>query len=319
MPKRIAGWGMVVLALGGLCLFVFGARTLPEQSFHRADGSLVKLVSVTYGTNQIVVLGNRYQRTLYYILPKKLKKLINVSVHTFTTPVDEKTPNFWLLEKNEHDYLKVRALDEFGSEFDALAFAMSQEPVYFKRQNYDGQNLFRYQVMGIYPNGKIIGLAIYDPKGNNQKLATILAPGAVLKQLPKWKPAAATIKQVDELSFELHELVTGLQSIPFSSPFIVTNGSLFTEFVFHVTKRGEPVQDWLPADLEITDALGSRITTWNRQQQHGFKNGDPLLNLQGTLDPAGGPYKIKVTFAHASTNCVADFEATPITASGKKL
>jgi hypothetical protein len=312
MLKRVIGTAIVVAVLTALWMVLFTAKPAPVQTFHLADGSLVSLAAVTYGSNQTIVFGKPWQKALYKVLPAGMKHRAKVSAHKFTTTMTE-TPTFWFFLTNAPAYLWVQPIDEFGCEIEGPeSYAMSLANVTPNGVT-GGGYVFRYQFQGALPNGKIVGLAMYDPVAKTRKLATILAPGATFVSIPESKFPDAR-KQAEGLTFELKEFVTRLPCVPFLLNGALTRTNVFTQAVFQVTKDGQPDPGWAVPSLIpiIRDARGEQLLLAVRKQCAGRKEGDPFLNIDGILDPARGPYKITIEFKREGTTIPVEFEATPV-------
>lgn len=317
MIKRIAGCSFLILLLGGLCLFVFSAKNPPVQSFRMADGSPVTLAAVTYSSNQTVLFGKTPQKILYQILPAKWKRLARVSAHKFTHATPD-VPNFWFFLTNAPDYFEVHPIDVFGCELDGpQPFAMSQEYV---PPNFiaGGGYVFRYQFPGRAPNGSIVGLAIYDPKFKSNKLATVFVPDARYIKIPEDKSNIVS-RQIDGVTFELKQFVTDLPCGPFVLNGVMTRTNRFTQTVFHISKNGRQATDWTvsPYSILIRDSHGNmRPFGWNLQVE-GFKGDDLVVNVNGVLDAAQGPYKVSIQFKRHEITVPVEFEATPVVFSAR--
>src|SRR5579859_6811118 len=96
MLKKILPWA-ALLVLGVLSAAILLQKAPVVQSFREPDGTEVRFLAVTYGTNQTLVWGNSFRRWLYKVLPKPVKSWSGVSVTKFTT-TDTNVPTFWVLK-----------------------------------------------------------------------------------------------------------------------------------------------------------------------------------------------------------------------------
>jgi hypothetical protein len=299
MLKRIAGWSVLVLALGGLCLFVFSGRKSSEQYFRTSTGSKITLVGVVYGTNQLVVWGKPYQRLIYRFLPMKFKGLSGVSMHTYV-PYRDDVPVFWFHETASKSAAPVtsrlldggvpfRVLDEFGCEFEQNGSSRGGQTLE------NGDSISYMQIDAYDPHGKIIGLCFYDSDAKTQQLARILIPGSVMQQITATKPPLWGAVHDGDLVFQLVSLYTGLKSDPIRYA-NSTNSILFSEASFRVTKNDKLAYNWFPRGMRITDANGKQKRFWFGGRVS--RDGTVVFNFEGVLKPADGPFKLRVEFIH---------------------
>ncbi|MDB6022797.1 MAG: hypothetical protein JWQ04_2654 [Pedosphaera sp.] len=303
MSRRILLCSLVVIALAALSLFVMRTKPQPVQSFRMTNGVVVAFLETTYGSNHTLVLGKSYQRSLYKMLPAALKPWSGataVKVATQTIPRTN-TPAFWLHETfpqpndpslpggHSGGYLPVRVVDEFGCEYDPNGASMGT--IYAGREG----DISYYQIDTPDPHGKIVGICIYDSDVKTQRLANFLIPGTALVPLPAPTQPLTLPKQDGDLTFQLTSLFAGLKSEPFGYT-KMTNGISFSQAIFHITRNGAPVPNWFPENLKVTDAHDKVISI--RALSQGFRGGDNVLNFEPALDPAVGPFKLRVDFVH---------------------
>ena len=302
MLKRILPWLVAISLIALFSLLIFTPKVPPVQSFRKPDGTIVTFIEAAYGSNQSVVWGKSIQRSLYKMLPKRLKTWSGALVHTYTTS-QTNIPTFWLHETNPRpnnpslpvkkpgEYLHVRVLDEFGCEYDSERSFMGGQ--YFGRNG----SIYFYQLNPGDPCGKIAGICVYDSNAKAQCLASFLIPGTVLTPPPTGTQPLALPKHDGEFTFQLISLATGLKSAPFAYA-KRSNSVLFSQAIFRTTTGGAPDPSWFPTTLNVSDARGSVIKIG--VPGRGFRDGDAVLNFEGVLDPAAGPFKLRVEFMHKS-------------------
>lgn len=310
MGKRILGWGAVLVVLITLGFITFHTRPEPVQSFRKPDGSVVTLLGVTYGSNHTMVSGKSYQRSLYKILPGKLKSLSGARVYS-TAGSQTNVPMIWLLESSPVTNLlapsaarpgsglamrlafagqpdndvSVRVLDEFGCEYEPRGFSVG-------RNWSQNEVVSHYQLDAGDPHGGIAGFCIYDSDVKTNRIGTFLIPGKALLSIEKTNVTSAPV-QDGELTFQLTSLLTGMKSAPFS--FFKTNKTvLFSQAAFRVEKNGKLAPGWFVNSLQITDTHG-KVIKW-LATTHGYKGDDAIFNLDVALEPTNEPFKLRVEF-----------------------
>lgn len=334
MLKRIAGWGLVVLLLAGLCMFVFRTKQPKTNSFRAADGSVISLIAVAYGSNSTCVWGKPYQRALYKHLPARWKGYSGVSI--FSTPIFlTNVPIFWFHESSPTNPLSpaqtplltvyaswpeptLRLVDEFGCECDKNSSSGGWAGITTGFYG-SAERISHYQLGAGDPHGKICGVCVYDNGEKDKRVATFLLPGAALLPLPTVKqPVAAPVK-VGDMTFELTSLLTGLKSEPFAYS-KMTNGVLYSEADFHITKNGAPAPNWMPVNIRAVNAKGKRVTYTSRSR--GMKEREKIYNFASDLNPADGPFKLQAEFQHwsgFSSNELVTFKDVPFPAEGQSV
>jgi hypothetical protein len=298
MIKRIIAGLLLIGALTALCVFVFSNKSEPPQSIQLSDGTIWTFLGVTHGTNHSMAWGKPYQRSLYKLLPAKLKGWSKASVYTFTTS-NTNEPVFWLHEAGpvtNAGYPAMRLLDEYGCELDqnGWSMGMSYTP---PGSPYIKESISHYQFGVSYPSGRIIGFCIYDSDAKTHRVGRFLIPGSLQASPPEIQQPLSAPKQDGELTIQLLSLATGLKSVPWQY-FMLTNGGLFSQARFRVTKNGRPDTAWFPANIKAIDRRGQAIRFGTHALAH--KDGDAVFNFEGLLDPANGPFHLQVEFMHRS-------------------
>lgn len=289
---------LAVVALAAVLVWAICAPKPPTNPFVRLpNGDLTRLVWVTYGSNNTLVMGRSYQKYLYRLLPAKIKSWSGAKALSKGGTIggmSSNTPEFWMEEVRPVPVAGRRpnptftSLDEFGTEVVNQSSGMTW--AYLSPTN----DIATYLMEPYGPHGRIVGIIFYDSAERSNRLATFFIPGAT--PLTAGPTNATALAEVNEpgLRFQLMSLVTGFANAETKSNFISTNGATFTQALFRLTQDGQPAKDWRPVGIEATDCDGGFVHP--RISLLGNRDGNLAYNFEGTLDPAKGPWKLRIQF-----------------------
>lgn len=302
----------VVAALAVLACVCLRTEPVRPQSFRMTNGVEVTLMAATNDTNQTIVLGKPYQRALYRLLPAKWKLWSGAKEYktsSFSAP-QTMDPTFWLLESSPDlsphlralvgssfssgisvstAYFPVHVLDEFGVEYGPNGSSMGTVHIG------PNEELSYYQINAPDPHGKIVGLCIYDPDARSSRLATFMIPGWTNGAFSAMPHPPPLLQRDGDLEIQMISLLTGLWARPLAYT-RMTNEIPFSQMTFRLKKDGVPVFNWTTKSIKITDAHGGEIPV--RSTASGIRGTDRIFNFEGKLDPANGPFKLRMGFTH---------------------
>ncbi len=294
---------LAVVALAGVLVWAICAPKPQTNPFIRLpNGDMTRLVWVTYGSSNTLVMGRPYQKYLYRLLPAKIKSWSGAKAVVPGGTIggmSSNTPQFWMEEVRRapaggrQSRPSIASLDEFGTEVVNQSSGMTW--AYLSQTN----DIATYEMEPYGPRGRVVGIIFYDSAERSNRLATFLIPGTKLQTV---RPTGATaLAEVYEpgLRFQLMSLVTGFANAESKSNYIGTNGATFTQALFRLAQDGQPAKDWLPVGIEATDRDGGSVHP--RITLIGSRDGNLAYNFEGTLDPAKGPWKLHIQFRQSSS------------------
>jgi hypothetical protein len=272
------------------------------QSVQFSNGVTLTFLGVTYGGTNSLLVGKGWQKNLYNLLPAKLKswshaQLITTGLGGWPT----NCPAFWFDERSPQQLSGPQAshqwtvIDEFGCEYSQYMSSGSSSAWIS-----DHESVKADQMEPNSPHGRLVAMAVYETGDSTNRLATFIAPGLTLPpSLPANSPPLARA-QAGDIQAELFDFITGLNCTAYPINYRQTsNGTAISQAIFRINRGGQPLPQWNPASgIRLTSQSGlvlhPRYWTWGR------RDGNLVLNFEGTLDPAQGPWKLRIELSHES-------------------
>ena len=91
-----------------------------------------------------------------------------------------------------------------------------------------------------------------------------------------------------------------------------------SQAIFRISRDGQPLPQWNPySSLGLTSRSG--LVVYPRYQSWGRRDGNLVLNFEGTLDPAQGPWKLRLELIHEtdfSSNELVSLPGVALPAAG---
>ena len=143
-------------------------------------------------------------------------------------------------------------------------------------------------------------MAVYETGDSTNRLATFVAPGLTLPpSLPADSPSLARA-QAGDVQVELLDLITGLNCAPYPKNYPPSsNGTAMSQATFRISRDNQPLPQWTPAsDFRLSSQSG--LVVHPRYRSWGHRDGNLVLNFEGALDPAQGPWTLRIELSHES-------------------
>jgi hypothetical protein len=338
--KRIqwlaAGILSIALLAGGWILFDRNTghgqqRTLP-------DGSVLTLVQVDFGTNNVFTDGNAFQKIFQNVIPERgvgiLGRRIERGIattnqaaepqlvlwikHSFLTPWPpnpSSAGSMGPLQDAASDWIfntRAFASDDLGHQYEAASMWMS---------DYSKTNPVSEWTFPAFPrNGKLIHVQIqrrtttnprqlnFSPHDTWKPFAEFQIPNPAPKESEsdKWAPSALPVSQkTGSTEFTLIGVTAGKASDP--SNLIRTNE--LTRLAFQIRENGRLTRDWAACAVSIREAGGNHYEwacfhTPNQflrpmMQDSGSTEGQ-LVEIPCVLD-VQRPWKVRVEFIRTNS------------------
>jgi hypothetical protein len=270
----------LLLLVGTTALFTF-VLGRSERSWSRLpSGTEIRLVAMTSGTNQHLVVGLPWQRVLHRVLPSSWKARSGCTVLSFSNPDTEST--FWLQERNlgrtDQDgsrELKVSYLDRYGCELidNGSSTLSSLVP---NGTRYTG---LKRDIYGAH--GEIVALRVREESGLKETGSVVLARPGISP--PAWRtapPREIAVQGAGDLRIHLQSFTTGLQAAPPAFN-LRTWTPQFSQLEFLVTgKDGSIRPEWTASFLRLLTPDGASIPEGLQQAR---RDDSLILNFDGLL------------------------------------
>ena len=269
-------------------------RTPPGRRLTLADGRVVTLAGVTYGTEHRFVQGPPFARVLAPILPPAWQRKLglNAAFHKSDRP----TLMVWVMWRggnaNPRELTDASVFDDHGVECEPVR---SQATLYLHDPP---RGAIRGWEFKHFPRrAGTIGLrlyargAVYKP----DRLAEFQFPNPAPRTYPAWtaSPLPITVR-AGEWEFSLVKFTTG-EPIPDRDKPSRGWVAPWTSTAFHVGSNGQPSRAWTVPSLELTDATGNTANSYRSAASR--IEGQPIFGLSAALWPDEPAWRLNVEFS----------------------
>jgi hypothetical protein len=269
-------------------------RTPPGRRLKLADGRVVTLAGVTYGTEHRFVQDPPLARILAPILPPawRTKLGLNAAFHKSDRP----TLMVWVMwrggDANQRELTDAAVFDDHGTECEPIR---SQATLYL----YDPpRGAIRGWEFTHFPRrAGMIGLRLYTRGAayNPDRMAEFQFPNPAPRRYPGWtaSPLPITVR-AGEWEFSLVKFTTG-EPIPDRDKPSRGWVAPWTSAAFRVASNGQPSRAWTVASMELTDATGNTANSYRSAASN--LDGQPVFGLSAALWPDEPAWRLKVEFS----------------------
>lgn len=262
-------WGPILLLL--LMLLVLGAglwfwqqsRPPAVTPILLSDGTLVRLRGVTFGTNHVDP-GATLAQKLGRFLPQAMRQRLGKRAVTMTTS----RPVMVVWTTARHPPLRnVSPRHVLGGE---SGFAPVNSSSSISSTTPGGETIEGWGFEAFPRRSRTLTLRIYEPGPNwpDMKLAGEFTwRNPAHRRDPPWTPETLPATHTNAgFNVTLKEVVVGVHPSRLEKLQPAPNEpEAGVRATFHLSKDGQPTEDWAPASVAISDATGNQVrsTTWS--------------------------------------------------------
>jgi len=274
-------------------------RTPPGRRLTLADGRVLTLAGVSYGTEHRFVHGSPFARTLAPILPPAWRTKLGLK--TAFLKRDRPTLMVWVMwrggDASPRELTDASVLDDRGIECEPIR---SQATLYLYDQP---QGAIRGWEFAHFPRrAERIALRLYTRGAayNPDRLAEFQVPNPAPRRYAEWKASPLPITaRSGAWAFALAQFTTG-EPIPDRDKPARGWIAPWTSATFQVASNGQPSRAWTVAGVELTDATGNTAHAY--RSAASSLEGQPVFGLSAALWPDEPAWKLRVEFSR-----IADF------------
>jgi hypothetical protein len=285
-----------------LCLAFFAGPTIPQQEMVMPDGTMFRLMGITYGTNHILDDRSLLKRMLSQVPANWLS---NVSINA-GSPIDQRSSETTALGI----WLRVEDGDVSAPPY-GFAFLTDPDEHMHCSTYRDGTSHY----------GKEICICLFEdfPRRSKNVLLTLYSNAGKRKfkvenpyygrKYPTWKgqPLPLTLKRGD-VEITLSKLTTYEARQTMAEIEIRQHGQLFTNWVMGL--ENPTSADWDLSGMWVEDATGNKITAFGEREI--FKDGRSTLFFQDCLDPSESAWKFGLTYSKCGSHTPEETWTVPL-------
>jgi hypothetical protein len=308
--KRLIAPAIIVVALVCFAILLLSTAGHKPSIQTLPDGSLLKLVSVSYSTNHsyhgALTMVTGWRKAIARILPKtSLARLgwtmtggpsmtvfglgegsSNLAVFTYC---QEATNSSFL-------YTRVQVFDDLGNTFDDGGARGTLD----MRDNRQSIRVDCWNLSAFPRRSATVGLRYFLSSGRNKpwsQVAEFSIPNPAPGKYPNWSPEPTPATKTDGgLTVTLQSLTSGLSKIDPTRP-VATNEVAVTEAVLHVTQTGRTNHSWRPKEVQTSDATGNKWKPLPYQVKTTHTDDSDTFTFDGALWPGESAWKLRFEFS----------------------
>lgn len=263
--------GAAVLALGILVAIFLPSKPAASESLLLPDGTSVRIVAVTYGTN--CEYGTQLGRVTGHLsthAANVFRKVFGADATTFATARTVE-PRLILMLHRSTNLATVALTRPMISAFlaDSSGFVSGEES-FLSRSGRMGTPIETLSFAAVPRRSSNIQVHFFD-RSNGSRIGSLLVDNPIVGNHPEWKPEALpATKRVGDVQFTLHDVITGHGKPTFQwggprkTHFVEfgTNHSAFRNFgVCRWTARAVAAtnETWVVHRLRVSDSAGNVV------------------------------------------------------------